>query len=251
MEETGRFNAGVGSVCRLDGTIEMDAAIADSSGLVRTVAVVRGIRNPVLLALALAKTAMRNIAGEGATQFGKDRGLESHPGPTERAKKRLRALKEDVRSSLARGIVPLGWTQEELQDLLHGGEDSNLVPVGNAYDTVGAIAYCQGKLALAASTGGSGLMRRGRVGDVPVRGAGFEMGSDAAVLATGVGEIIIDKMGSSAVRNLIGMGYPPQQACEAALVLFPTDVPVGFIAMTEKEVGIAANCPMSSHSIVL
>ncbi len=92
-------------------------------------------------------------------------------------------------------------------------------------------------------------MRRGRGGDVPVQGAGFQIGEEGGVLATGVGEIIIDQKGSAVVFQLIQMGFPPQQAVEQALTRFPGEVPIGFIALTREAVGIAANCLMASHSI--
>lgn len=260
MEDSGEFNAGTGAFLRIDGSMEMEAVIATSRGLQRTAEVMSGIKNPVLVALELVNTDLRRIAGPGATQFAIERGLEIHPGPTERARKRLQQLRQKTRESLARGEIPPGWTAEELRPYLesNGSEgdypDLLLPATQPQHDTVGAIALDkEGVFALAASTGGSGLMRRGRGGDVPVQGAGFEIGEKGTVLATGVGEAIIDVKGADVVFRLIGMSFTPEQACQQTLSRFVSGtgdiIPVGFIALTREAVGIAANCPMASHFI--
>ncbi|HBZ08198.1 MAG TPA: L-asparaginase, partial [Massilia sp.] len=57
FEEDERFNAGTGSVLCLDGaTIEMDASIMDTRGRLGAIAGVRDVRNPILLARAVADT---------------------------------------------------------------------------------------------------------------------------------------------------------------------------------------------------
>ena len=250
MENSGIFNAGVGSVLRIDGTIEMDAALITSQGIQGTVGAVSGVQNPILLAEEVTRSNMRSISGAGATSFAMERGLKFHPGPTERAYQRLESLKEEVRASLAAGEIPPGWAEGELQEFV--GADRASYPVSAAqHDTVGAVVFDkQGVIALAASTGGSGLMRSGRDGDVPVRGAGFQIGEKFGVLATGVGETIIDQQGAERVALLLRMNFAPQQACGAALTFFSSDTVVGFIALTRDAIGVAANCPMASHSIM-
>lgn len=255
MENSGNFNAGTGSVLRIDKSIEMEAVVATSRGLQRTAEVMAGVKNPVLVARELMDTDLRRISGVGATQFAIERGLDSHPGPSERALERFEALKVDVRQGLESGEIPPGWTAEELQRFVvsdgFNGSCRPILPAMHSHDTVGAIALDkEGMFAVASSTGGSGLMRRGRGGDVPVRGAGFQIGPGGAVLATGVGEIIIDQQGSQKVFGLLALGFSPQDACVQALTFFSRDVPVGFIALTRQAVGIEANCLMASHSIV-
>src|SRR5688572_25382391 len=70
MENDPRFNAGTGSKVRLDGkTVQMDAAVMDSSGRYGAVAVIEDVKNPVLVARAVAETPHRLIAGDGAQRF--------------------------------------------------------------------------------------------------------------------------------------------------------------------------------------
>lgn len=253
MEDSGRFNAGTGSVLRIDGTIEMDAVVATSQGLQGTVSAVPEVKNPVLLALEVARSNMRHISGPGGSRFAQEQGLESHPGATRRARQRLGVLKAEIRQALAKGEVPQGWTEEELRRFVgsDGAHPSRcLQAVGMQHDTVGAIALDRnGVVALAASTGGNGLMRSGRTGDVSHRGDGWDIKPEEGVLATGVGEAIIDERGADVVLGLLGLGFTPQQACEQALERFSPQTNVGFIALARDAIGIAANCPMASHSI--
>jgi L-asparaginase / beta-aspartyl-peptidase len=252
MEDSGRFNAGLGSILRIDGTIEMDAAVVDSRGTQGSVGAVGGVKNPVLLALEVARSPHLMLTAEGATAFARERGLDPHPGPTERARQRLEDLKNEVRASLIAGEIPTGWTKADLQKFT--GSDGSYspylsVPKTHHHDTVGAITLDrEGRFALAASTGGSGLMRSGRVGDVPVRGAGYELGPLGVVLATGVGEDIIRNKGSERVYRLLEQEFGPERACREILPFFTSTV-VGFIAMTREAVGIATNSQMASHSI--
>lgn len=68
LEDDGRFNAGFGSALCLDGTtVEMDAAVMDSEGVLGAVSCLRHIRNPILAAHAVAGTPHCMLAGEGAT----------------------------------------------------------------------------------------------------------------------------------------------------------------------------------------
>jgi len=253
MEDSiGLFNAGLNSDVRVDGrSIEMEAMLATSQGLVRTVEVVSGVQNPVLVAMESRSLDVRRLSGTGAFEFAMERGLKQHPGPTEKALEKLRKLKEEVRQALSRGEVPSGWTEADLLkyiDCESGVSSGSAEPVRPAVSTIGAIALDKaGVFALAASTGGSGLMRKGRGGDVPIRRAGWEIGAAGGVLATGIGEAILDMDGAGLVYQLLAMGLQPQVACEQIVLRFPADVPVGFVALTRGGVGIHSNYPMPSH----
>lgn len=69
LENDGRFNAGVGSRARSDGSVQMDAACMDSERRFGSVAVVEGFRHPVMIAKAVTGLPHRVLAGRGAEQF--------------------------------------------------------------------------------------------------------------------------------------------------------------------------------------
>lgn len=254
MENSGKYNAGIGSIVRFDGTtIQMDAVVATSDGLQGAVEAVEDVRNPVLLAAEVLKTPHMTLAGQGATDFARRLGLSPHPGPNTLAIQRhQRLLKAIERGEI--NIAAPGWTPEALADLLgeqeKNGDGVSSVPTQDC-DTVGAVALdTEGKFAVAASTGGMSIMLRGRVGDVPDRGAGFQIGPLGGALATGIGEEIKRQRGSDKVYQLIQVGLHPQQACEQIVGLFDPSIPIGFIALTKEGIGIASNRKMPSHSIV-
>ena len=69
LENDGRFNAGIGSRRRSDGSVQMDAACMDSQGHFGAVAVVEGYKNPVLIAQAVTILPFHLLAGRGAAAF--------------------------------------------------------------------------------------------------------------------------------------------------------------------------------------
>lgn len=76
LEDNPEFNAGKGAVPRAEGVCELDAAVFDSSTLsYGAVAGVRGVRNPVRLARAVAESEEVFLVGEGALALARERGL--------------------------------------------------------------------------------------------------------------------------------------------------------------------------------
>ena len=248
MEDIEVFNAGVGSMLRKDGiTIEMDAAVATSEGLQAGVGAIRGVRHPVLLALQVARDkAVRFLSGEGATEMAERLGLDQHPGASEEAIERWKRMQDDLERDES-GVFSSGQINPDGVK----GKGRNPVSAGN-HDTVGAIALdATGIFALASSTGGSGNMPVGRVGDVPLEGDGFQIGNRGGVLATGVGEVISELHGSRRAYQRLQGGIDPQVACQETVAVFPEGVDIGFIALTRHSKGIATakGCPMVSWSI--
>ncbi|MGV7220487.1 MAG: isoaspartyl peptidase/L-asparaginase [Nitrospinales bacterium] len=76
LEDDSRFNAGIGSAHRADGSIQMDASCMDSDRRFGSVAVVEGYKNPIKIALAVTEIDNRLLAGTGAAQFAKEKGCE-------------------------------------------------------------------------------------------------------------------------------------------------------------------------------
>lgn len=258
MENSGIFNAGVGSILRYstgnEEIMEMDALVAVSSmaKIFGGVGAVTGIRNPVLLALAvLTQTDHHLLTGAGAMYLARELNLEPHPGPTPAARTRLALVRRDIEEGrLAAPDIDLKAFRRMIRGL--GGNGSGFAHSGapKEGDTVGAITLDEKcTLAVASSTGGSSVMIRGRVGDVPVRSSGWQLGEHGAVLATGYGEIILQREGAGRVYDLMTQGVTPQRACEQVAEEFPVEV--GFIALNKQgSIGIGANCEMDTHSIV-
>ncbi|HEY7676984.1 MAG TPA: isoaspartyl peptidase/L-asparaginase, partial [Candidatus Methylomirabilis sp.] len=81
----------------------------------------------------------------------------------------------------------------------------------------------RGNVAAATSSGGFPLKLPGRVGDVPIIGAGtYADNRKGACSVTGQGEVVI-KMGlAKLVCDLMGSGIPAQQAVESAVAQWNT-----------------------------
>ena len=170
MEDCPLFNAGKGAVKTLDGTHELDAAIMDGSNLkAGAIAGVKNIKNPIKCArLVMDSTLHVFLIGEGASYFAQSRGLEMVDNDyfsTERREQQMERIK----------------TEQEEKD-----------PRG----TVGcAVLDKHGNLAAATSTGGMSGKKWGRVGDVPVIGAGtYANNNTAAISGTGHGEYWIRRV---------------------------------------------------------
>jgi beta-aspartyl-peptidase (threonine type) len=173
LEEDPRFNAGRGAVFTADGVHELDAAIMDGRDLsCGAVAGITTVRNPISLARkVMTDTPHVFLIGAGAEAFADQAGVERVPNSFFSTDGRRRALDNAKQREMENATASL---------------DSR-------YGTVGAVALdMAGNLAAATSTGGMTNKRFGRVGDVPVIGAGtYANNATAAISATGTGEEFI------------------------------------------------------------
>ena len=250
MEDDGRFNAGSGAVLCLDGaTVEMDASIMDTRGRLGAVACVQGVKNPVLLARAVAETPHWLLAGDGANRFAAAIGHPTHNEISEHQ----RAAHAKVVKELA-GSVPAmpGIPSEAKAFLRFWNYQTPLdLPAHAACDTVGAVVRGpDGHFAVALSTGGSAPSLLGRVGDTPIIGSGFYAGPKGAVAATGIGEQIVRHLLARTVYGWIEDGMPLEQALKRGVDLFDIKVPVGLIAVTDREAASHSNQDMPHARIV-
>lgn len=164
LEDCPLFNAGRGAVFTNDGKNELDAAIMFGKDLTAgAVAGVGDIKNPI----SAARRVMENsphvlMVGKGASLFASQNGIEI------------------VDSSYF-------YTEKSYQALQRALERDKKM------GTVGCVALdIEGNLAAATSTGGMTNKRYGRVGDVPIIGAGtYANNSTCAISATGHGEFFI------------------------------------------------------------
>nr|WP_314543082.1 isoaspartyl peptidase/L-asparaginase [uncultured Massilia sp.] len=249
MEDDGRFNAGTGSVLCLDGaTVEMDASIMDTKGRLGAVACVQGVKNPVLLARAVADTPHWLLAGDGANRFA---AAIRHPVHTE-ISQRQRDAHAKVVKELAGSLPAMPGIDEKAKAFLRfwNYQTPLDLPENAACDTVGAVVRGpDGHFAVALSTGGSAPSLLGRVGDTPIIGSGFYAGPAGAVAATGIGEQIVRHLLARTVYGWIEDGMPLQQALERGVGLFDAAVPVGLIAVSKTEAGSFSNRDMPQARI--
>ncbi len=216
MEDDPDFNAGTGSNIRIDGSIQMDAAVMIPNDFGAVVGIER-VKNPVMVARdVMLHSPHMLLAGDGAVNFARKLGYEEHDPRTPRALSK----RERVIEKLKNGEIPAYYHPEFLKEFL--------------CDTVGAVAYMNGTFAAAVSTGGTSLTLRGRVGDSPIPGAGIYAGENGAIVATGIGEEIIRRMLAINLYRDMESSTALESVCKEHISHFG-DIPVGVIAITREE----------------
>jgi L-asparaginase / beta-aspartyl-peptidase len=76
LENDSRYNAGIGSAKRSDGSVLMDAACMDCDNWFGAIAGMEGFKNPVWVARKVCEKEFRLLAGDGAGQFANEHGFE-------------------------------------------------------------------------------------------------------------------------------------------------------------------------------
>lgn len=210
LEDDQRFNAGRGSVFTSIGTHEMDAAIMDGRTLAcGAVAAVKNVRNPIRLARRVMEdTPHVLISGAGADNFSVLAGVERRPQAyfnTEHQLERFQELRAQRPTTREGSGDPVANAQGDYTG--NAGAPSSLGGASHL-GTVGAVAMDRyGNLAAATSTGGTMMKKIGRVGDVPVIGAGtYANNATAAISCTGRGEEFIRHAVAHDVSALISYG---------------------------------------------
>jgi len=172
MEDSPLFNAGKGAVFTREGKNELDASIMDGATLnAGAVAGVTRVKNPIKLARKVMDNSVHVMfARDGAEEFAKEQVLEFVPRRYFKTEHRWQSYKRALKAE-----------KEQKESSL---------PHDFKYGTVGALALdAKGNLAAGTSTGGMTLKRYGRVGDIPIIGAGtFADNKSCAVSSTGHGE---------------------------------------------------------------
>jgi len=210
MEDDPHFNAGYGSVCGIDGQIEMDASVMTSDGRFGAVAAIKNVKNPVLIARkVMEETEHHLIVGENATRFARVMGFGSFNPLTPEQEKRYREYKS-----------PSYYSKVDEFRKLYG------------LGTVGAIAIDKnGDMAVAASTGGLFMHLPGRVGDTPIIGAGIYSNALGAVTFTGFGERIMKNLLGKVVVEML-KDFEPYEAVRRLIQQY--DFPFGVILIDKK-----------------
>lgn len=164
LEESPLFNAGRGAVFNERGQNEMDAAIMNGeTHAAGAVVNVHTIKSPISAARAvMEKSEHVMLTGEGAEIFSQKQGLDI--------------------------VEPEYFFDQRRWDSFQKAKDKL-----DKHGTVGCVALDKkGNIAAGTSTGGMTMKMYGRVGDVPVIGAGtYADNATCGISATGHGEFFI------------------------------------------------------------
>ena len=188
MEDSPLFNAGKGAVLDERGEASLDASFMSGKNLnAGAVAGVKKIKNPIIAAYSVMKnTPQVLLISEGADKFAKEQGLHMVDNSyfiTQRRKAQLLKNKNLVQ-------------QKNKKD-----SSSSISKFG----TVGCVALDKnGNLSAGTSTGGRSNKKWGRVGDVPIIGAGnYANNNTCAISATGWGEFFIRNVVAHDISSLL------------------------------------------------
>lgn len=245
LEDDPSFNAGTGANVRFDGaSVQMDAAVMSSDGRFGAVAVIERVKNPARVARAVIDTPHTLLAGDGATAFARALGFADYDPATPDARaRRDRAMATLFGKSDA--ALPPRWDDFDWRK--HYEHQRKLRDAGlEATDTIGVVVRAaDGSFGGALSTGGTTLTLRGRVGDVPLRGAGLYVGERGAVAATGNGEDIVRENLARRVYEKMAAGESAERAVRWGIGLFPERIAVGLIAIDAATTHAASNRDMA------
>lgn len=221
MEDDPLFNAGRGAVFTAAGRNELDAAVMNGSDLTAgSVAGLTTTRHPIAAARAvMEKSPHVMLIGAGADAFAASVGLEQVAPSwffTQRRWDQL--IRSLTQQGLPTPLPPAGAPGSPIGGLAV----AEPAPALNErkFGTVGAVALdAHGRMAAGTSTGGTTGKRWGRVGDVPVIGAGtYASNADGcAVSATGDGEYFIRASVARDICARIGSATPPDAAAQAEI----------------------------------
>ena len=175
MEDSPLFNAGIGAALTNEETASLDASFMEGENLnAGAIAGSKYIKNPIIAAISVMEDSPHVLlSSDGADEFAIKMGLDTVPNSyfiTERRLKSVRKAKKDEIISFEDSLM----------------NDSK-------YGTVGCVAIDKmGNIASGTSTGGTTNKKWGRIGDVPIIGAGTYANNDCCgISTTGWGEHFI------------------------------------------------------------
>lgn len=214
LEDSPLFNAGKGAVFTADGKNELDAAIMDGKTLkAGAVAGLHRVKNPITLARAvMEKSPHVMMIGDGAEKFAKEMNIELVEEKYFWTQERWDSLQKIVKEEKEKA--------KAAKDEKKVSEYDWLKNPANRYGTVGAVALDKdGNLAAGTSTGGMTYKKYGRVGDVPIIGAGtYANNATCAVSATGWGEFFIRIGVAKEISSMMEYrALPIQNAADAVI----------------------------------
>lgn len=212
LEDSPLFNAGKGAVFTNEETIELDASIMDGKTLnAGACAAVTTVKNPINLARTIMDVSPHVLmTGQGAENYAKEQNIELVDPNYFKTENRLESLKK-VKAQELKKDKGLAFYDDIIK--------------ASKFGTVGCVALDKhGNLAAGTSTGGMTNKRFGRVGDVPIIGAGtYANNATCAVSGTGWGEFFIRATVAHDISAL--MEYKGLSLKEAAKEVIQNKVP--------------------------
>lgn len=175
MEDSPLFNAGVGAVLTNDERVSLDASFMNGENLnAGAIAGSSYIKNPISAAIAVMDESPHVLlSSKGADDFAIEIGIDTVPNTYFITERRLNSLKRlKNRSSVS-------YKDPFIKD--------------SKFGTVGSVAIdIDGNISAGTSTGGTTNKIWGRIGDVPIIGAGnYANNNCCGISATGWGEHFI------------------------------------------------------------
>lgn len=188
-------SVGYGGLPNEECEVELDAAFMDGKTLsIGAVASIKDFKNPISIARKLSADRYNIfLVGAGAESYAHKNGFVRQNMLTERAKKTWELRVKEI-------------------------QEKNLSPY-NGHDTVCMIALDKDEdMAVATSTSGLFMKKKGRVGDSPVSGSGFYVDNEiGGAAATGLGEDIMKGCLSYEVVQRMKKGEHPMEAAQKAV----------------------------------
>ena len=188
-------SVGYGGLPNENCEVELDAAFMDGKTLsIGAIAGIKDYKNPVSIARKLSEDRFNIfLVGAGAEAYAHKNGFVRQNMLTERAKKTWEIRMKEI-------------------------NEKNLSPY-DGHDTVCMIGLDSEKdMAVATSTSGLFMKKRGRVGDSPVSGSGFYVDNEVGgAAATGLGEDIMKGCLSYETVQRMRNGMSPMEAAQSAM----------------------------------
>jgi L-asparaginase / beta-aspartyl-peptidase len=213
LENSPLFNAGKGAVFTNDGRNELDAAIMDGKSLkAGAVAGVTTIKNPISAARAvMEKSEHVMMVGPGAELFAKQAGLEIVDPKYFWTQERWNGLQQAKKADSLKAVLDHDQKKTSFRYEAENHDDK--------FGTVGCVALDKaGNLAAGTSTGGMTNKKYGRVGDVPIIGAGTYCNNETAgISCTGWGEFFIRNVVAKSITDL--MEYKGMSVVQASKMI--------------------------------